>query len=166
VFEHTLFLASSLPLEHSRALCGGAGKRPREREGPPEAAASLLRNTPRSLRIGARRATWRPQTTRDRWHGYPRSLNARLATGVSRFFFLSDHAGPSGLLHVSVTDRALPCRWLLPGLTWRGKPLWLWAHMGLQLLGYALFVAGFIQALVVFPRPGKGSLKASHANMG
>ncbi|PNH02514.1 hypothetical protein TSOC_011504 [Tetrabaena socialis] len=59
-------------------------------------------------------------------------------------------------------------RWLFGSSTWRGKPVWFWAHLGLQLSGMALFMTGFVLAMVQFERPpGRiGNLRWSHAILG
>ncbi|PNH02513.1 hypothetical protein TSOC_011503 [Tetrabaena socialis] len=57
-------------------------------------------------------------------------------------------------------------RWLFGSSTWRGKAVWFWAHLGLQLGGLALFAAGFVLAMVKFERPPAGTLRSTHAILG
>ena len=47
-------------------------------------------------------------------------------------------------------------RWALAGRTWRGKELWFWMHLCMQLAGLATFLAGLLVAFLKFPNP-KGS---------
>lgn len=58
-------------------------------------------------------------------------------------------------------------RWLFGGRQLGGKAMWFWAHLGMQVFGFALFAAGFIVAMVSLPRPpDRDSLHFSHAVMG
>ncbi|KXZ53286.1 hypothetical protein GPECTOR_7g1180 [Gonium pectorale] len=57
-------------------------------------------------------------------------------------------------------------RWLFGDRQLFGKAMWFQIHMFAQLSGFALFVAGFILAMVRFPRPEGGTLKSAHAIQG
>ncbi|GIL63771.1 hypothetical protein Vafri_17775 [Volvox africanus] len=56
-------------------------------------------------------------------------------------------------------------RWLLRDIKVAGKHLWFWLHMGCQLIGMALFIAGFVVAFVKFGEV-EGEISEAHEKIG
>lgn len=57
-------------------------------------------------------------------------------------------------------------RWVLAGRVWRGKALWFWMHMGMQVAGLATFLAGLLVGFLNSPKTLKGTTEVSHAVLG
>ncbi len=80
-----------------------------------------------------------------------------VCSSVSRF---------TGVYFTLPRPAAIARRWLFGGRQIRGKAVWYWAHLTLQLTGFAVFVAGFVLAMVRFRRPQRGTLHFDHAVIG
>lgn len=57
-------------------------------------------------------------------------------------------------------------RWVLRGAKWGSKQAWYYCHIGSQLIGMALFIAGFVVANVKFEDNVSDKVRTAHANLG